>query len=54
MGIFLKFMALTSRVAVMVVGGGVPKAIPHLLRAPYGSEAYADALFKAFLYKNVH
>ena len=41
-------------VVVIVVGSCWPKAIPHLLFAPDGSEAYFNALLKAFLYKNVH
>jgi hypothetical protein len=53
-GIFLKFMVLTSLVVVMAVGVWLPKAIPHFQHAPYGSEAYVNALFKAFLYINVH
>ncbi len=50
----MKFIVLTSWVVVKTVGVWLPKTIPHFQRAPYGSEAYADALFKAFLYINVH
>ncbi len=53
-GIFLNFKGSASFVCVMVVGVSMPKTIPHLRCAPYGSEAYADALFKAYQYKNVH
>jgi len=38
----------------IVVGCWTPKAIPHFLRAPYGSEAYVHDLFKASQYINVH
>ena len=41
------FRGLAGFVWVVVC---VPKAIPHLLVHPYGSEAYVNALFKAYLY----
>ena len=40
-------------VVVIVDGVWLPKAIPHFLCAPYGSEAYVNVLFKAYLYTNV-
>ena len=40
-------------VAVIVDGVWLPKAIPHFLCAPCGSEAYYNVLFKAYLYINV-
>ena len=51
--IFLKFSGSTSLVVVIVDGVWLPKAIPHFLCAPYGSEAYVNVLFKAYLYTNV-
>ena len=45
--IFMIFSGLAGLVSVVVC---VPKAIPHFARVPYGSEAYANALFKAYLY----
>jgi hypothetical protein len=53
-GIFLKFKGSDSFVDEFVIGGvSVPKAIPHFQRAPYSSEGYVNALFKALLYINV-
>jgi hypothetical protein len=52
--IFLNFRGSASLVVVMVVGVSMPKTIPHFRCAPYGSEAYVNALFKACQYKNVH
>jgi len=49
--ILLIFRGLAALVLVVVC---VPKAIPHFVMLPYGSEAYVNALFKAYLYKNVH
>jgi hypothetical protein len=49
--IFLIFRGLAGLVLVVVC---VPKAIPHFVHAPYGSEAYTNVLFKAYQYKNVH
>jgi hypothetical protein len=43
--IFLMFRGLTGLVSVNVC---VPKAIPHFVCTPYGSEAYANVLFKAY------
>ena len=48
--IFLIFRGLTSLVSVNDCN---PKAIPHVVQAPYGSEAYANVLFKAYAYKIV-
>ena len=48
--IFLIFRGLASLVLVDVCE---PKAIPHFVHAPYGSEAYANVLFKAYQYKTV-
>ena len=45
--IFLMFRGLAGLVSVVVC---VPKAIPHLFVLPYGSEAYVNVLFKAYLY----
>ena len=41
------FRGLPGLVSVVVC---VPKAIPHFIRAPYGSEAYVNVLFKAYAY----
>jgi hypothetical protein len=49
--IFLIFRGLAGLVLVVVC---VPKAIPHFVYSPYGSEAYTNVLFKAYQYKNVH
>jgi len=43
---FFMFRGLAGFVLVVCV----PKAIPHFVSAPYCSEAYDDALFKAYLY----
>ena len=45
--IFLIFRELAGLVVVVVC---VPKAIPHLLLLPYGSEVCVNVLFKAYLY----
>ncbi len=45
--IFLIFRGLAGLVSVVVC---VPKAIPHFVVLPYGSEAYANVLFKAYLH----
>ena len=44
------FRGLAGWVCVDVV----PKAIPHVVDSPYGSEAYVNVLFKAYLHINVH
>ena len=49
--IFLIFRGLAGLVLVVVC---VPKAIPHFVYSPYGSEAYFNVLFKAYLHKTVH
>ena len=43
--IFFMFRGLAGLVSVDVC---VPKAIPHFVSTPYGSEAYSNALFKAY------
>ena len=48
--IFLIFRGLAGLVSVNACE---PKAIPHFVHAPYGSEAYANVLFKAYQHKNV-
>ena len=45
--IFLIFRGLAGLVSVVVVC--VPKVIPHFVVLPYGSEAYTNVLFKAYL-----
>jgi hypothetical protein len=49
--IFLIFRELAGWVSVEICE---PKAIPHFVSTPYGSEAYVNVLFKAYLYNNVH
>jgi hypothetical protein len=48
--IFSIFRGLTNLVSVNACE---PKAIPHFVYSPYGSEAYANVLFKAYQYKKV-
>jgi hypothetical protein len=48
--IFLIFRGLAGLVSVNACE---PKAIPHFVYSPYGSEAHVNVLFKAYQYKNV-
>jgi hypothetical protein len=56
-GVFLRVIFMVFKVLPGAVWAGVfvclPKAIPHV-HSSYGSEAYSDALFKAYQYKSVH
>jgi hypothetical protein len=39
---------------VVVLVGWLPKVIPHFIATPISLEYYINALFKAYLYINVH